>query len=45
VTPEGKKGVICVINMRIKIHKSLPHELKRIENFEILKNKLKSYLL
>jgi hypothetical protein len=34
-----------VINMGIKIHNSLPPELKRIENFKVFKNKLKSYLL
>jgi hypothetical protein len=36
---------ISVINMGIKIHKNLPFELKRINNFKVLKNKLKSYLL
>jgi hypothetical protein len=30
--------------MGIKIH-NLPSELKRIENFKVFKNKLKSYLL
>jgi hypothetical protein len=31
--------------MAIKIHNSLPPELKRIENFGVSKNKLRSYLL
>jgi hypothetical protein len=31
-----------VINVGIKIH-NLPSELKRVENFEVFKNKLKSY--
>jgi hypothetical protein len=31
--------------MGIKIHNSLPPELKRIENFKVFKNKLKSDLL
>jgi hypothetical protein len=31
--------------MGIKIHNSLPPELKRIENFEVFKNKLRRYLL
>jgi hypothetical protein len=35
----------CVINMGINIHNNLPFELKRIENFKVFKNKLKSYLL
>jgi hypothetical protein len=34
-----------VINMGIKIHNNLPIRLKRIENFKVFKNKLKSYLL
>jgi hypothetical protein len=34
-----------VINMGIKIHNNLPSELRRIENFKVFKNKLKSYLL
>jgi hypothetical protein len=34
-----------VINMGIKIHNNLPSEWKRIENFKVFKNKLKSYLL
>jgi hypothetical protein len=34
-----------VINMGIKIHNSLLPELKRIDNFKVLKNKLKRYLL
>jgi hypothetical protein len=33
-----------VITMAIKIH-NLLSELKRIENFKVFKNKLKSYLL
>jgi hypothetical protein len=36
---------ISVINIGIKIHNNLPSELKRIENFKVFKNKLKSYLL
>jgi hypothetical protein len=31
--------------MGIKIHNSLPPELKRTDNFKVLKNKLKRYLL
>jgi hypothetical protein len=31
--------------MGIKIHNSLPPDLKRIENFKVFENKLKSYLL
>jgi hypothetical protein len=31
--------------MGIKIHSSLPPELKRIENFKVFKNKLKICLL
>jgi hypothetical protein len=31
--------------MGIKIHNNLPSELKRIGNFKVVKNKLKSYLL
>jgi hypothetical protein len=34
-----------VINMGIKRHNNLPTELKRIDNFKVFKNKLKSYLL
>jgi hypothetical protein len=34
-----------VSNTGIKIHNNLPFELKRIEYFKVLKNKLKSYLL
>jgi hypothetical protein len=34
-----------VINMGIKMHDNLPSELKRIENFKVFKNTLKSNLL
>jgi hypothetical protein len=32
-----------VINMGIKIHNNLPFKLKRIGNFKVFKNKLKTY--
>jgi hypothetical protein len=31
--------------MGIKIHNNLPSELRKIENFKVFKNKLKSHLL
>jgi hypothetical protein len=31
--------------MGIEMHNSLPPELKRIEHFDVFKNKLKSHLL
>jgi hypothetical protein len=37
--------VKSVINMGIKLHNSLPTELKRIRNFKVFKNKLNCYLL
>jgi hypothetical protein len=36
---------ISVINMAVKVHNNLPFELKRIENYKLLQNKLNGYLL